>query len=359
MRTNVLHIVDSLGAGGAETIAVNTCNTLNKGKSVKAYLCATRFEGALKDNIDELSNYIFINKKRAVDVKALSKLFGFIKKNHITILHAHTTSFFIAVLVKLRFPKIKLIWHNHTGANIDLSGWRKMFLKSCSFFFSTVINVNEELNIWTEKTLFSKRNFTLNNFATFTNRDYFTELKGNANKKIVCVAGLRPEKDHPNLLKAFLLLLNEFSDVSIHLVGKDYNNQYSSGIKEFIIDNNLKENVFLYDNCSDIHNVLNQASIGVLSSKSEGLPISLLEYGLAKLPVVVTDVGDCSKLVTHNKSGRVVIKENPVDFSKSLLFLLKNEEKSFKFGAQLKMNVDEKYSLTSYIKKLTNIYSIH
>jgi len=359
MNINVLHIVDSLSAGGAETIAVNTCNALNKENSIKAYLCSTRSEGILKDNIDDLSTYIYLNKKRPIDISALRKLHYFIKKEHITILHAHTTSFFIAVLTKLLLPKTKLVWHNHTGANINLSGWRKVFLQSCSLFFYSVINVNEDLNIWVEKTLLSKNSFVLNNFATFTNKKSITQLKGDAKKKIVCVAGLRLEKDHINLLEAFSQLINDFSCVSLHLIGKDYNNEYSAAIKMYILENDLKEVVFLYDNCSDIHNVLSQASIGVLSSKSEGLPIALLEYGLAHLPVVVTDVGDCSKLVVHNKSGRIVMKDNSVDLAKSLLFLLKNEEESFKFGAQLKKKINENYSLAAYIKKLINIYSVH
>ena len=40
----------------------------------------------------------------------------------------------------------------------------------------------------------------------------------------------------------------------------------------------------------DIKNILHQATLGVLSSKSEGLPVALLEYGLASLPVVATNV---------------------------------------------------------------------
>ena len=37
--------------------------------------------------------------------------------------------------------------------------------------------------------------------------------------------------------------------------------------------------------------------MGVLSSASEGLPLALLEYGRAGLPVVCTDVGNVSEVV--------------------------------------------------------------
>jgi glycosyltransferase involved in cell wall biosynthesis len=48
---------------------------------------------------------------------------------------------------------------------------------------------------------------------------------------------------------------------------------------------------FVYGSQQDVENILNQATIAVLSSQSEGLPVALLEYGLYK-PVVVTAVGD-------------------------------------------------------------------
>jgi glycosyltransferase involved in cell wall biosynthesis len=54
---------------------------------------------------------------------------------------------------------------------------------------------------------------------------------------------------------------------------------------------------FVYGSLQDVENILNQATIAVLSSQSEGLPIALLEYGLHKKPVVVTAVGDMPMLI--------------------------------------------------------------
>jgi glycosyltransferase involved in cell wall biosynthesis len=38
-------------------------------------------------------------------------------------------------------------------------------------------------------------------------------------------------------------------------------------------------------------------------SKSEGLPVALLEYGFHKIPVVVTDVGDVSSVITNHENS--------------------------------------------------------
>ena len=106
MKINVVHIIDSLNSGGAETVAVNTVNALNSGKKVNAYLCVTREEGALKTHVQDLSRYIFLNKKSTIDLKAIKKLKKFIIANKISILHAHSTSFFLAYLIKLHLKKI-------------------------------------------------------------------------------------------------------------------------------------------------------------------------------------------------------------------------------------------------------------
>ena len=40
----------------------------------------------------------------------------------------------------------------------------------------------------------------------------------------------------------------------------------------------------------------------MLASKYESLPLSLLEYGLSNLPVIATNVGDCSAIILNKKN---------------------------------------------------------
>jgi len=356
LKTNVLHIIDSLLTGGAETIAVNTVNELNKTKEVNAHLCCTRKEGPLIQFVVDKNKYLFLNKKKIIDFDALKLLVKYIKLNEITILHAHTTSFFIATLLKLRFPKIKILWHNHTGANIQLKGGRLIFIKYCSFLFNANIHVNQGLYLWAKKELYVPKNIVLNNFAKFTDTMPYTFLKGNERCKIVCLAALRSEKDHVNLLRAFKMVLKKSDDASLHLVGTNYKNNYAQLLEKNIKENNLTHKVFLYGNCTDVKHILTQASIGVLASKYEGLPIALLEYGLASLPVVVTNVGDCTKVVKHSETGIVVEKEDSHALSHGILRLISESEHAKQLGLQLNNFVLENYGLNGYINSLTTIY---
>jgi hypothetical protein len=65
------------------------------------------------------------------------------------------------------------------------------------------------------------------------------------------------------------------------LVGKDFEDVYSQN-KKLYSEQHLEHVVFFYGSQQDVENILNQATIAVLSSQSEGLPVALLEYGLHK-----------------------------------------------------------------------------
>ena len=357
MKLNVLHIIDSLNAGGAETVAVNSFNALNNYNQCNAYLCVTREEGPLKELIENTSRYLFLNKKSTLDFKAIKILKDFIFNNGIDIIHAHSTSFFLAYLLRIRLTNLKIVWHNHSGANIYSRGKKLWILKSCAKSFSAIINVSDSLNEWSKNLLKFTNSFRLNNFATPNIQDHITSLKGQSAIKIVCVAGFRKEKDHVTLLKAFKELLRHYPQSTLHLIGNDYDDDYSNSIKSFIKDETLIDKVFLYGSIKDVFNVLKQASVGVLSSKSEGLPISLLEYGLAELPVVVTNVGDCVKVVQHNISGLLVERENEIEFANAIKELLDNPEEAKKIGRRLKLNIEQNYSKEKYIEDLISIYN--
>ncbi|AMC10139.1 hypothetical protein Lupro_02245 [Lutibacter profundi] len=337
-------------------MAVNIANELaNAG--FQSYICTTRKEGNLKLKIKEDVGYLFLKKKVVLDIKAFIKLRKFIKENQISVIHAHSSSYFIAVLIKLTFLKIRIIWHDHYGNSENLKS-RKIFpIKIMSNLFNSIISVNKLLEKWAKQHLKSKKVYVVPNFASLDiNIPKTTFLKGEEGKKIVCLANLRPQKDHINLLKAFVLVHAKSPDWTLHLVGLDLNDSYSTKIKNVITENKIMNSVFLYGSCSDISNILEQATIGVLSSKSEGLPVSLLEYGLAKLAVVVTNVGDCSKVIQNNVNGLLVEPANEITLADAILKLIGNNELRISFGTNLYKNIQHNFSKESYISKLIKIY---
>src|SRR5680860_1615923 len=87
----VIQLIDSLRPGGAEKMAVTYANAL-VGQVEGSYLCCTRMEGMLKESLLTEVEYLFLNKKSSLDLKAILKLRNFIKSRQIEIVHAHSTS---------------------------------------------------------------------------------------------------------------------------------------------------------------------------------------------------------------------------------------------------------------------------
>ncbi|MFN0729526.1 glycosyltransferase [Polaribacter gochangensis] len=352
-QLGVIQIIDSLHVGGAEVLAVNIANGLFE-QNINSHLCATRNEGLLKENLNFGVGYIFLNRKKIIDFRAIIKLSNYIKKHNITIVHAHSTSSFIAVCVKILNPKIKIIWHDHYGFRESLSEKNMIPLKLFSLLFSAIFTVNTKLKNWSLNNLYTKKVFFIRNFPVFNNQEKITELRGKKDKRIIHLAGYRKDKDHLNLLKAFLEVSKANTNWTLHLVGKSYNDEYSNSVNDFIETNKLTDKVFQYGVCSDIQYILSQATIGVLSSKSEGLPISLLEYGLAKLPAVVTDVGECNLVVKDLRF--IVPPSNSVILANAFQLLVNSKEKRKILALEINETITTKFSKEEAIFKIIEIY---
>lgn len=339
-------------------MAVNTANALaNNG--LESHLCATREEGSLKAKIGKEVGYLFLNKKSMLDVKALRKLVRYLKSNEISIIHAHATSYFTAFLVKLILPKTTIIWHDHYGNSENLKERKKSPLTLVSKSFKTVISVNIKLLQWAKQNLHASHYKYLPNFAVFDQENLaITQLHGENEKRIVCLANLRPQKDHLNLLKAFKIVRDKHTDWTLHLVGMDFKDVYTDEIIATIKQHHLISCVFLYGSRCDTQHILKQATIGVLSSKSEGLPLTLLEYGLAKLPVAVTDVGECGVVVDNMKSGMLVPPSDENALAEALVFLTENENRRKEFGENLYNNIRLNYSAHAFITQLIDTYQL-
>lgn len=339
-------------------MAVNIANALAE-SNVESHLCATRQEGNLKAKLSSDVGYLFLNKKRVMDFMAMKKLYQYLVKYEIDIIHAHSTSYFTAFLSKLRFPNITIIWHDHYGYSENLKSRKKFPLTLISKTFKTVISVNSSLHQWAKQNLKAKQYKYLPNFASFESTiSESPQLLGTNEKRIVCLANLRPQKDHLNLLKTFRIMREIHKDWSLHLVGMDFKDAYAEEIKAYMAANNLNACVFLYGSCADTQFILGQATIGVLPSKSEGLPVALLEYGLAKLPVVVTDVGECGIVVKNLENGLVVPPNQADKLAEALLYLIENETQRKVFGENLCENVNTNYSQNYFIKHLIEIYKL-
>ena len=294
----VLQVIDTLDAGGAERMAVNCANAL-AGKIETSHICCTRREGLLRNEIKAEVGFLFLNKRSSLDLWAFRKLLKYVKKHQISIVHAHSTSIFFCTLLKIYLgSKIRLIWHDHYGKSEFLENRPKTILKLLSGYIDGVIAVNQKLAEWSKIHLKCSHIQVIRNFILPKTRRPrgFTLLKGSPTDfKFICVANLRPQKDQISLLEAFEKL--DLENVSLHLLGKNFQDDYSVQVLKKIENSERKDAIFYYGSQVDVDAYLNEADVGILSSISEGLPLALLEYGLAGLPAVYTNVGQCAEVM--------------------------------------------------------------
>ena len=354
----VLQLIDSLDAGGAERVAVNIANALTA-ETEGSFLCTTRKEGLLKESLSLNVGYLFLNKTKTIDFKAIKRLNKFIKNHNIDIIHAHSSSFFLATIIRLINSKTSIVWHDHYGNSEFLDKRKYGALKWCSKYFSHIFCVNKSLQIWSQKVLKVKNTTYLPNFAAVNKTLAVTKLNGVSGKRIVCLANLRPQKDHMTLLFAFNEVLKLYPEWTLHCVGKNFMDTHSESIESKIKELGLECAVYLYGSKPDVFNILIQSEIGVLSSKSEGLPLALLEYGFAKLAVVATKVGECETVISNKENGLLVDASESLEMAKALISYIENKDLRYTFATRYNKHVEENYSQKTQIETILKVYKTH
>ena len=98
-----------------------------------------------------------------------------------------------------------------------------------------------------------------------------------------------------------------------------------------------------------------------LTSKNEGTPVSLIEAQASNLPVISTDVGGVSDIVSQNETGFIISRKDKREFVEKLKTLVENDELRNKMKTKGWDHVHLKFSYTrlasdmeSYYKKLLN-----
>lgn len=348
----ILQLIDSLNAGGAERMAVSIANNLAT-FGHQSFLAVTRNEGLLKGSLACNVSFFNAHKKHFLHSGAFLRLLKFIRREEIYIVHLHGTSLYWGVMLKWFIPKIHLIWHVHSGKLAHGKGFKRLILKFFSKQTAVVLVVNHQLLEWG---VFELGHPNVKYLQNWPENHQTRDIPVKKGKCIICLANLRVLKGHDVLLKAFKEVHKNFNDWTLLLVGRDYHDAYSGQLKQYVKKHRLQKNVLFLGEQENVQDCLEEASVGVLASISEGLPVALLEYGMHRLPVVVTNVGECATVVTNNKHGFVVEPKNENAIARALISLLLNEKLRLEYGEAFYQHITQEYSAQRGMQKLIEIY---
>lgn len=353
----VLQVIDSLAAGGAERVAVNIANELSR-SGVDSHLCATRAGGPLEDELDPGVRFFTLGRRGRFDLGAIVRLRSYVRDHGIRILHAHSSSVFIAAAAKRR--SVGLLWHDHVGRHGIRERSSRLYrpaLARCD----GVVSVSLELRRWvtTQGKVPPEKTWLLHNFVSADPSEtnvLSPDLAGVRGGRVVCVANLRPQKDHAMLLRAFERVVAEFPPAHLLLVGGIGDPTYERGLRAQVGSLSLVSHVTFLGARSDVASILRACDVGVLSSASEGFPLALVEYGRAGLPAIATDVGECAEVLDHGAAGIVIPPGRDDLLAGELLRLLRDPSCRQHLGDRLHRRVSSLYSADTVMAQLTKIY---
>jgi glycosyltransferase involved in cell wall biosynthesis len=352
-----MQVVDSLQLGGMELVAVNFANLLAE-RGVRSHLCSTRAGGPLESRLSPRVTHLDLERKGRIDLASLRRLVGFIRQQQVDIIHAHGTSLFFSALAAFFAPRVKLIWHVHFGRFAAEERPARIYRLAAKRIVG-VIAVNQPLAQWARAGLRfpADRVWYVPNFVVEpASASPSVPLPGTPGKRIVCVANLRPEKDHLMLVEAMKEVTEADPSATLLLVGNDANQAHATKVKERIHQHALQNNIVLLGSRSDVGAILRECDIGVLSSASEGMPLAPLEYGMAGLPTVATRVGQVPEVLDEERAGVLVAPGQPGEMATALLKLLRSAELRARLGGELKRRVREKYSEAAAMREVLRIY---
>lgn len=344
----IVQVVDALYTGGAERVAVDLANGL-KQLGFAVFFCVTRSDGPLRTELR--TDIPLFNLKRRKRFQGLLTFRKYVLENGISIVHAHgnhTALFCVLALVGVR--SIEIIHHDHNSQlglrNVIV---HKLILRRVDHW----IVVSEDIRQWVigkikyEKALLMINPIVVSRFSKKANEN--REVK-----KVVMLANYRKPKDYENLLNAVHHINNSTLKFAISCFGSTSDAQYFDKIQARVFELNLQHLITLNPSATNVPAILSQADVGLLTSFREGLPISLLEYMASSLPVVVTDVGECKRIVSEANCGIVVPHSNPIKLADALQDILFNTANWRMWGLNAKIYVEQNHSMDVYLNKLVN-----
>ena len=143
-------------------------------------------------------------------------------------------------------------------------------------------------------------------------------------KQIVCVANMRPEKDHVTLLEGFKKVAENLSEARLLLIG---DGPLREQLEEFCKKNKLSNVRFLgrLPHHIVLENVA-KSDVLILTSVEEGMPNAVIEALALGKPVIATKTGGIPEIVEDGYNGLLIPPKSPEHVAKALYILLTDEK---------------------------------
>lgn len=311
----VLIVTDTLASGGAERVAVDIANSLDR-RRYEAHVCSTRHDGPLRHELRADVPVTILDRQSTWEIRGLAQFVRYVRSRKIDLIHSHGrgTMKFVSLLRVGRLITSKHVFHDHYGPlHVDrrASPDVRLALRSGVDHY---LGVDRRLCTWATQVVgldadrvhLVRSGVDLARFNGIVPTDLRRtfDLDG-CEVVLVMIAHFRHQKDQPTALRALAALPEAIRNrLGIVIVGRtptdtDYFDRCMAmadalGVRAHIRVAGLRD---------DAPSLLAGADGALVVSRNETGPLVVLEYMASGLPFVATDTGEIAAAVRDQQVG--------------------------------------------------------
>lgn len=354
----IIFFIDSLAAGGKERRLTELIKGLQKQQDVTFEIVVMNKDVHFTEIFDLGIKVHFIIRKSKKDFSVFFQLYKICKQFRPDIIHCWDSMTAVYSVPVSKLLGIKLV----NGMIVDCPSVRnfrnKTWLRGkLTFPFSNMIigNSNAGLSAYgvsKKKSVCIYNGFNFDRILNVSNPDLIRQKLSITTRYVVgMVASFSIYKDYKSYYKAVELILKKRDDVTFLAVGDKTDSAESTAL----IKNEFLPFIRLAGRQSDVESYIAAMDVCVLSTFTEGISNSILEYMASAKPVVATDGGGTKEIVTEDKTGFLVKAESPEALAERITQLLENENLRREMGESGKFRVFNDFSIDHMVDQ----YVVH
>lgn len=362
MKT-ILHLIDTTGPGGAETVFTNLLRELQQTECRN--LVVLRGEGWVADQVRELGiTPHFIDSKGSFNLGYIRALRRMVIDEGVDLIHGHLlgSNVYGALLALICRKPMIATFH---GAVDVASGERFLRAKFSLIGFgaSAIVCVSKRLqDELAARSPLPARKLEL--IYNGVNPDLFGKASASGLKEelglapeavvVVSIGNIRPAKGYEYLVDAAIEMVKLDPNVHFVVVGHQRAKLFNR-FNETAAQASIEPKIHWLGFRQDVATILQQADIFLLPSTTEGFSISTVEAMMSGVPVIATRSGGPEEIITDGETGKLIpIKD--ADAIVNAIQGLRDPAVRNQFVEKAKESAQCRFGLTSMLQAYQELY---
>lgn len=365
---HIVHLIYRLDIGGLERVLVNCINSMPPDQYKHSIIALTDYSTEFAKLIKYDVQLIALHKPEGHSWKIFWQVFKQLWKLKADILHSYNLPTLEYQVCGLLAGIPKRIHAEHGRDIYDPEGKNKKYQRLrqlISPFLDKFVCVSEDLYLWLKNTVNiapSKCTLIYNGVDTekYQIPAHKSILDSSQQDKFVfgCVGRLQAIKDHKLLLNAFSKACSQdqtfAQSTQLSLIG---DGPLRAELEQEVHKLNTKAHIWLAGSRQDMPNVYHSFDIFVMSSLGEGIPMTMLEAMATGLPVISTNVGGISEIVSEQTA--LLVPPAQVDLLAKAMLTIFHQANTNSFQQMKKTarkRVVENFSEQSMVSSYQRVY---